>query len=143
MIGRVLGTLLYLRGEVLDWGEAADYYEPALPGVAPRAVAPSASPAAAPGPAAATATDPDELLRLGVACAKARDFAQATRMLKTAAFSSHPIAARAMVTLAQVYGDGLGDRDSAAQLYRETTRRFPDSDAARFAQDRLRAADMP
>jgi hypothetical protein len=47
-----------------------------------------------------------------------------------------------MVTLAQVYANGLRDPDSAAQLYRETTRRFPDSAAARFAASQLQAAGL-
>jgi hypothetical protein len=152
VMARVLGTLLYLRGDILDWGNEADYYEPALGKVAPRgavpvesapaaavvAVAPSAPAVAAP---AETAGAPDELFRAGVAFAKQGDFAQATRSLKTAAFSGHPIAARAMVTLAQVYAQGLRDPASAAQLYRETARRFPDSDAARFAREQLQAGD--
>ena len=44
-----------------------------------------------------------------------------------------------MVTLAQVYAQGLRDPASAAQLYRETTRRFPDTDAAHFAREQLQA----
>jgi hypothetical protein len=134
VMARVLGTLLYLRGDVLDWGNEADYYEPALGKVTPRAAAPVAA-ALVQAPAGA----PDELFRAGVAFAKQGDFDQATRSLKTAAFSSHPIAARAMVTLAQVYAQGLRDPGSAAQLYRETTRRFPDTDAARFAREQLQS----
>ena len=48
-MARVLGSLLYLRGDVLDWGNEADYYEPALGKVAPRAAVPvAAAPVAAP-----------------------------------------------------------------------------------------------
>jgi TolA-binding protein len=99
------------------------------------AAAPSAPTVAAP---VETAGTPDELFRAGVAFAKQGDFAQATRSLKTAAYA---VAPRAMVTLAQVYAQGLRDPASAAQLYRETTRRFPDTDAARFAREQLQAGD--
>jgi hypothetical protein len=172
VMSRVLGSLLYLRGDALDWGEARDYYEPALPGVAPRAPAPAASPAhaegpvttasdrlartapaeadalpassaspaaSAPIPAPAAPADPETLFRAGLLSVKARDFAQATRALKTAAFSGHPIAPKAMVALAQVYSDGLGDPESAARLYREAIRRFPDTEVARFAHGKLQA----
>jgi hypothetical protein len=156
VMSRILGSLLYLRGDVLDWGQPGDYYERALGKVVPRGAAPASArapqaarapelavgapePAPAPSPAPpAEAADPDESFRAGVAAAQAKDFAQATRALKSAAFSGHAIAPRAMVTLAQVYAAGLGDPASAAQLYRETIRRFPDTDAARFAQDRLK-----
>jgi hypothetical protein len=128
VMARVLGSLLYLRGDVLDWGNEADYHQPVLGKVVPRAAAPT------------DVSGSEEQFRQGVAAAKSGDFALATRSLKAAAFSSHPVAARAMVTLAQVYADGLRDHESAAQLYREAIRRFPDSDAARFAQKQLQAA---
>ena len=166
VMSRVLGSLLYLRGDALDWGEASEYYEPALPGVAPRAAAPSTSaapaassavPASAPPASSAPAeappappsrpaafapapsADPEELFRAGLLSVKARDFAQATQSLKTAAFSGHPIGPRAMVALAQVYSDALGDPESAARLYREAIRRFPDTEAARYAHGKLQA----
>ena len=32
----ILGNLLYLHGEVLDWGRSEEYQVPLLPGVEPR-----------------------------------------------------------------------------------------------------------
>jgi TolA-binding protein len=55
------------------------------------------------------------------------------------AFSTDPIAARALVALPQVYAEGLRDRDSAERLYREAQRRFPGSEAAVYAGDKLTA----
>jgi hypothetical protein len=45
VMARILGTLLHVHGDALDWGNPSDYDEPVLPGVRPRGTAPpSASP---------------------------------------------------------------------------------------------------
>jgi hypothetical protein len=82
---------------------------------------------------------PDQHFAVGRAAATTRQYALAVRALKIAAFSPHDIAPRALVTLAQVYGDGMRDPDSAERLFQETLKRFPDSPAAAFARERLAA----
>jgi hypothetical protein len=86
---------------------------------------------------AAQSLSPDQHFAVGSAAANAAQFPVAVRALKVAAFSSHEIAPRALITLARVYADGLQDGESADRLFREAIRRFPDSPAASFAQQQL------
>jgi hypothetical protein len=88
-------------------------------------------------PPAASALGPDHHFAVGSAAANAGRFPLAVRALKVAAFAPHEIAARAIITLARVYEEGLRDPDAAARLYHETCKRFPDTPAATFARERL------
>jgi len=199
VMARMLGTLLYVHGDALDWGNPSDYEEPVLPDARPRGTAPpprarssqpvaplAAAPAeipmielpgedsvptvmaaeapAQPPPATPPTTEigralaaqdltramslyeeqrqhpdlaPDEHFAVGQAAANVARFPLAVRALKAAAYSTHPIAPRALVILARVYADGLRDPDSAERLFHETVKRYPGTPAAEFAQEQL------
>jgi hypothetical protein len=207
VMARVLGTLLHVHGDALDWGNASEYEEPVLPDARPRGTAPAPRPrasqpvaplapqaAASPmielpleesvptvlaavgageppleEPPAAPLTPPtteigralagqdlpralslyeesrqaaqglapDEHFAVGQAAANAGRYPLAVRALKVAAYSSHPVAPRALVILARVYGEGLRDPDSAERLFHETVKRYPGTAAAAFAQEQL------
>jgi len=81
-------------------------------------------------------------LTLGQAAAARGQYALAVRALKMAARRApeDPQAPRACVILARLYAERLGDAESAAKLYRYVVARYPDTDAARFAQSRLTPA---
>jgi TolA-binding protein len=82
---------------------------------------------------------PGDHFTVGRAAAKAHEFTLAVRALKVAAYAQDPTASSALVSLAQVYADGLKDRESARRLYVEAIKRFPGSDAARYAEKKLAA----
>jgi hypothetical protein len=75
---------------------------------------------------------------VGWAAARARDFPLAVRALKIPAHSRDPIAGRALLALAQVYGEGMKDPDAATRLYHDALKRFPGTEVASFAAERLR-----
>ncbi|MHB8875689.1 MAG: B-box zinc finger protein [Myxococcaceae bacterium] len=218
MMARVLGLLLYTRGDALGFGRVQDFQVPVLPGVAPRGLpAPRAgqeqgsegdagrrwapieleSPpeevpaAAAPSKRAPVELDPGELpplpagdelsgeaelpdaigaicaavaanelpraaglyakagvpeaslsaevhLAVGQSAATAGDYALAVRALKAAARDpADPLAPKALVVLARVYGEKLGEPDAAARLYQHVLKSYPGTPAAKFAEGRL------
>jgi hypothetical protein len=174
VMARMLGTLLHVHGDALDWGVASDYDDPVLPDARPRGTPPPPRPAPPPlevesAPVEETAAEeisralaaqdlpravalyeaagrlppqalaPEQHFAVGRAAANAGQFPVAVRALKAAAYSPDAIAPRALVTLARVYGEGMHDPDSAQRLLHETVKRYPDSDAAAFARQRLGA----
>lgn len=76
---------------------------------------------------------------VGQKAAAVGDFPLAVRALKQVAqlAPGDPLAPRACVILARLYGERLGDAASAQKLYRHVVGRYPGTDAARFAQARL------
>jgi hypothetical protein len=143
MMARVLGLLLHVHGDALDWGTAEQYVDP-VAGQPPSGTRPGpgaerrpadAAPLAAPQPAASPT--PAEHHAVGCEAARAGDFPRAVRALKLAAFSQDGVACKALLALAQVYGDGLSDRDAAERLYREAIKRFPRTPGADFAARKL------
>jgi TolA-binding protein len=79
-------------------------------------------------------------VKLGKEASRVRDFDVATHAFKQVAFSTHALAGAALVSLAQVVGDGQRDKAAAEKLYREALARFPGSDVATFAERKLAAA---
>ncbi|KFA91479.1 hypothetical protein [Archangium violaceum] len=79
---------------------------------------------------------------VGQKAAAAGDYPLAIRALKQVAqlTPEDPLAPKACVILARLYGERLGDAASAQKLYRHVVGRYPGTDAARFAQSRLTAA---
>lgn len=195
VMARVLGLLLYVRGDVLEYGPASDYEEPVLPGAVPRGALPSHVAAAggdasapsgrrrapielssldSPGPAQAT-PDPGaaaaevsrlvaanqlqqaaalygalaepaagalpaaDHLAVGRRAAAEGNYPLAVKALKAAASSADPVAPNAMVILARLYGERMGQPAEAQQLYQAVLSRFPGTPAAKFAQERLNA----
>jgi hypothetical protein len=76
---------------------------------------------------------------VGQKAAAVGDYPLAVRALKQVAQLSpeDPLAPKACVILARLYGERLGDAASAQKLYRHVVSRYPGTDAARFAQSRL------
>lgn len=223
---RVLGLLLFVHGEALDWGSSSDYQVPVLPGVRPRGVLPPKSEARernrdvpsavggreagrnapesvpffdpqvgapdgadADGPSLQLARDPvgvspvpaaaspvgggdsiapllravagDDLqealriyremsgedsaipplvhMQIGKAAAKARDWEVAAHAFKHVASGRSEHAGVGLVSLAQVIGDGQRDFAWAKKLYHQAIERFPQSEVAAFAKNRLTA----
>ncbi|WP_375765696.1 hypothetical protein NR798_28785 [Archangium gephyra] len=79
---------------------------------------------------------------VGQKAASVGDYPLAVRALKQVAQHSpeDPLAPKACVILARLYGERLGDEASALKLYRHVVGRYPGTDAARFAQSRLTPA---
>ena len=79
---------------------------------------------------------------VGQKAAAVGDYPLAVRALKQVAqlTPEDPLAPRACVILARLYGERLGDEASALKLYRHVAGRYPGTDAARFAQSRLKPA---
>jgi TolA-binding protein len=80
---------------------------------------------------------PAQHFTVGYLAAKQRKFDLAIPALRAAAFAEHENAGRALVALAQIYGDVMNELASARALYREALRRYPGTDVAHFAQGRL------
>jgi hypothetical protein len=78
-------------------------------------------------------------MKIGKEAARVRDFDVAAHAFKQVAFTDGEHAGAALVSLAQVMGDGRRDRASAEKLYREAITRFPGSDVAAFAERKLAA----
>lgn len=76
---------------------------------------------------------------VGQKAAAEGDYTLAVRALKQVAQHSpeDPLAPKSCIILARLYGERLGDEASARKLYQHVVRRYPGSDAARFAQSRL------
>lgn len=79
---------------------------------------------------------------VGQQAAAMGDYPLAVRALKQVAqlTPEDPLAPRACIILARLYGERLGDGASAQKLYRHVVGRYPGTDAARFAQSRLTPA---
>jgi hypothetical protein len=78
-------------------------------------------------------------MKVGKEAARTRDFDVAAHAFKQVAFTDGEYAGAALVSLAQVLGDGRRDKASAEKLYREAIARFPGSDVATFAERKLSA----
>lgn len=80
-------------------------------------------------------------LALGQAAAARGQYALAVRAWKHAAQRAPdgPVAPKACVLLARLYAERLGDAEAAGKLYRYVVQRYPDTEAARFAQEQLPA----
>jgi hypothetical protein len=160
--GRVLGLLLFVRGAEVGYLPEDEAYEPALPGVEPRGV--DRSTHKAPATDAVTALrqalqggapqdvvqlyrthaalmplPPDVHLEVGRVAAGLGDFPLAVHALKASAGADpqSPSAPRAFVLLARVVGERMGDVAGAQRIYAHVVKHYPDSEAARFARQRL------
>ncbi|MBZ4371021.1 tol-pal system YbgF family protein [Corallococcus sp. AS-1-6] len=82
---------------------------------------------------------PSHHLFIGQAAAVEGDFPLSVKALEAAADTApeEPTAPRALVLLARVQGEKLGNTVRAEELYRYIVHRYPDTDAARFAHARL------
>lgn len=81
-------------------------------------------------------------LAVGQRAATVGDYHVAVRALKQVGqyTPEDPLAPRACVILARLYGERLGDAQSARKLYQHVVSRYPGTDAARFAQSKLTPA---
>ncbi|GMT96337.1 hypothetical protein KH5H1_04560 [Corallococcus caeni] len=82
---------------------------------------------------------PAHHLFIGQAAAVEGDFPLSVKALEAAADTApdEPTAPRALVLLARVQGEKLGNAVRAEEIYRYILHRYPDTDAARFAHARL------
>jgi TolA-binding protein len=126
-MARVLGVLLFVRGDTLDYGVATDYLEPVLPGAVPRGSPVQATPAAAqpvlattavaqpapepaaepavaaapaPRPVAAAAPEPDPAAPIGAAVA-AGDAARAADLFEAYRGPPGAVPPRALFAIAK------------------------------------------
>jgi TolA-binding protein len=81
----------------------------------------------------------ESLVTLGQVAVGRGQLHLAVRALKQAAKRApdDPLAPKACILLARVYAEKLGDAASAGKLYRYVLQRYPGTDAARFAEQRL------
>lgn len=91
------------------------------------------------GEVRADALDPARAVALAQWLAGDGDFAAAARLLEvaTARPDDGPALAKAMVVLARLCAERLGDAARSRRLYAEVVRRFPGSPAAKFAAEQL------
>lgn len=82
---------------------------------------------------------PGTHLFVGQAAASCADYALAVEALERAAdvAPDAPSAPRALVLMARVLGERLGEPSRAQEVYRYVVHRYPDTDASRFAAGRL------
>jgi TolA-binding protein len=78
-------------------------------------------------------------MQIGKAAAKARDWEVAAHAFKHVASGRSEHAGTALVSLAQVIGDGQKDLAWAKKLYHQAIERYPQTPVAVFAQQRLTA----
>lgn len=92
-------------------------------------------------PDAKKAVTPAQHLFVGQAAASQGQYELAVQALETAAdiAPDEPTAPRALVMLARVYGERLQEPERAEGIYRYIVHRYPDTDASRFAAQRLPA----
>ena len=85
---------------------------------------------------------PSHHLFIGQASAVEGDFPLSVKALEAAADTApdEPTAPRALVMLARVQGEKLGNTVRAEEIYRYILHRYPDTEAARFAHARLSPA---
>jgi hypothetical protein len=83
--------------------------------------------------------EPAHHLFVGQASAAQGDYPLAVKALEAAADvdPEGPVAPRALVMLARVFGERMQEPQRAEELYRYIVHRYPDTDASRFAQQRL------
>ncbi|MGQ0506617.1 MAG: tetratricopeptide repeat protein [Myxococcaceae bacterium] len=182
VMARVVGLLLYLHGDALDYGMADDYFEPViateprgsltLTGSARRDIdnlrpAPPEPTVAATGIAATLeevkrsvdGNDVDRAVEIysgapqfaphqlpssyhfavGQGAATRGNYPLAVRALTAASETdpSDPIAPRAFVVLARVYGERMNDARKANAIYQFVIERYPGTSAAQFALTRM------
>ncbi|NPC70075.1 MULTISPECIES: tetratricopeptide repeat protein [Corallococcus] len=82
---------------------------------------------------------PSHHLFIGQAAAVEGDFPLSVKALEAAADTApdEPTAPRALVLLARVQGEKLGNTVRAEEIYRYIVHRYPDTEAARFSHARL------
>ncbi|RKH83094.1 hypothetical protein D7X99_13805 [Corallococcus sp. AB032C] len=82
---------------------------------------------------------PSHHLFIGQAAAVEGDFPLSVKALEAAADTApdEPAAPRALVLLARVQGEKLGNTVRAEEIYRYIVHRYPDTEAARFSHARL------
>ncbi|NOK16505.1 tetratricopeptide repeat protein [Corallococcus carmarthensis] len=82
---------------------------------------------------------PSHHLFIGQAAAVEGDFPLSVKALEAAADTApeEPTAPRALVLLARVQGEKMGNTVRAEEIYRYILHRYPDTEAARFAHARL------
>lgn len=133
LIARTLGLLLHVRGDAIGMGIPADYVEPALPGVAPRGVAPArAAPADAAGQAGRAgrfeaieldppeAPAPDDAARVAE-LVRAGDLAAAARLYATLRAPAAPLPADLLFQVAKG-ASGAGEHLVAARALHAAAR---------------------
>ncbi|MFW6369226.1 MAG: tetratricopeptide repeat protein, partial [Myxococcota bacterium] len=86
--------------------------------------------------------DPSVHLEVGRSAAGAGDMDLACAAMTAAATldPTHELVPRAMVLLARLSGERLGDLARAEELYQDVLQRFPGTSAADFAKKQLAAA---
>jgi TolA-binding protein len=92
-------------------------------------------------PEAKRALEPAHHLFVGQAAATQGDYPLAVQALETAAdvAPDAPTAPRALVLLARVFGERLQETERAEGIYRYIVHRYPDTEASRFAEQRIPA----
>ncbi|WP_224244480.1 tetratricopeptide repeat protein [Hyalangium gracile] len=82
---------------------------------------------------------PEQHLFVGRAAASGGDFALAAKAFETAAdvAPESPVAPQALVLLARLCAERMSDPARAQSVYRYIVHRYPDTDASRFAAQRL------
>lgn len=85
------------------------------------------------------AVEPAHHLFVGQAAAAQGDYTLAVQALEAAAdvAPDAPTAPRALVILARVFGERLQEPERAEGIYRYIVHRYPDTDASRFAEQRI------
>jgi hypothetical protein len=176
IMARVLGLLVYTRGDVLGYGPPSDYLTPVLADTTPStSLRAESAPLPAMGAATSEAPAPAEQVQalaraveqrdvslalalyqmldgvppsavapavhlfVGQASATEGHYDLAVRALESAAdvAPEDPLAPRALVLLARVFGERMRDTARAEGIYQYIVDRYPDTDASRFAQSHL------
>jgi hypothetical protein len=78
-------------------------------------------------------------MAVGREASRVRDFDVAVHAFRQVAFTQSEHAGAALVSLAQVVGDGRRDSAAAEKLYREAMNRFPGTEVSAFAERKLAA----
>jgi tetratricopeptide (TPR) repeat protein len=86
----------------------------------------------------ADTVDDRQLVGLARAATRAKRFDLATRLLETAHGRNGRAASQALLALAQLHGDALGQPAQAMEIYRQVAERYPGSDAAKVAAQKLK-----
>jgi hypothetical protein len=181
-MARLIGRILWVRGDAFDWGAETDFHDPLLDQPA-RGARKRTQPAAGGDPASsggettgvrqkpepmlarevlealaqrnplralklyeARATWNEKLftdrhlLDIGTAALNSAKLELAEKVLSRAAQSKLPIAGRAMLGLARTYEQAGRDPETIRALWQQIVQRFPGTDMAKTAANRLEAA---